>query len=87
MIVDFNEWLQETKIPRLLLAADPGGLILKETANLIEISFLDVTRVDIGKGLHYVQEDAPHLTGKSISEWYGMKYWRSDLFRCSSDHP
>ena len=69
-VVAYNKWLQETKIPKLLLAADPGGLILKETADWIEANFPNCTRIDIGKGLHFVQEDAPHLIGRNISEWY-----------------
>ena len=36
VVVNYNKWLQETKIPKLLLAADPGGLILKETADWIK---------------------------------------------------
>ena len=43
----YNRWLQETKIPKLLLAADPGGLILKETADWIEANFPNCTRVDM----------------------------------------
>jgi hypothetical protein len=26
--------------------------------------------VDIGEGLHFVQEDNPHLIGEELAKWY-----------------
>ncbi|KAL3920546.1 MAG: hypothetical protein SGILL_003211 [Bacillariaceae sp.] len=66
----YHQWLQETKIPKLLLVADPGGLIHKEDADWMETHFPNLTRVDIGKGLHFIQEDCPHEIGESLSQWY-----------------
>ena len=30
----------------------------------------DLTTIDIGPGIHYVQEDHPHLIGKELAAWY-----------------
>ena len=32
-------------------------------------NFSNLETVDIGPGLHYLQEDNPHLIGKQIAEW------------------
>ena len=33
-------------------------------------NFSNLETVDIGPGLHYLQEDNPHLIGEQIAEWY-----------------
>ena len=32
-------------------------------------NFSNLETVDIGPGLHYLQEDNPHLIGEQIAEW------------------
>ncbi len=67
----YFEWLQETTIPKLLFHAEPGGLISPEAAKWIEEHFPNTRGVHIGEGLHYLQEDNPHLIGKELAAWYG----------------
>jgi len=26
--------------------------------------------VDVGEGIHFIQEDSPHAIGKAVSDWY-----------------
>ncbi len=65
----YSDKLQESTYPKLLLFAEPGGLI---TAPMVEWSkshLQNLTTVSIGPGLHYVQEDNPDGIGRAIAEW------------------
>ena len=35
-----------------------------------EANVKNLTAVDIGPGLHFVQEDRPHEIGEAIRNWY-----------------
>jgi len=66
----YNKWLTETDIPKLCLYSHPGAIFTEEWVEYIKKSFPNTKMVDIGKGIHYVQEDNPHLIGKEIADWY-----------------
>jgi len=65
----YAEWLKETEIPKLCLYSNPGAIIRKEGVAYVKRNFKNTDMVDIGEGLHFVQEDNPHGIGKAISEW------------------
>ncbi len=69
-MVEYSGWLQETELPKLLFYAHPGGIIEEQTLAWCRERFPNLETVDIGKGLHFVQEDNPHLIGEKLSEWY-----------------
>lgn len=70
-VVDsYHRFLQETKIPKICFYSTPGMLIRKDDANWISENFPNTTMVDIGEGVHYVQEDNPHQIGEELSNWY-----------------
>jgi len=71
LIESYSQWLQDSNIPKLCLHAHPGAIINAEYAQWIERSIPNTTMVDIGEGIHFVQEDNPAGIGKAISEWYG----------------
>jgi len=56
--------------PKLCLYANPGGLIKEKEVEYISANFPNTQMVDIGAGIHFVQEDNPHGIGKAISDWY-----------------
>ncbi|MEM7336518.1 MAG: haloalkane dehalogenase [Chloroflexota bacterium] len=69
LISNYNRWLQKTDIPKLLFYAQPGGLIRTEMVQWLENNLPNLETVDIGPGLHFIQEDNPHLIGSKISQW------------------
>lgn len=71
LIESYSQWLQNSKIPKLCLHSHPGAIINAENVQWIEKSIPNTKIVDIGEGVHFVQEDNPHGIGKAISEWYG----------------
>ena len=66
----YGEWLKQTNLPKLFFYAHPGAIIMKETVEYIESNFSNMKSVDIGEGVHYIQEDNPHLIGEEIAKWY-----------------
>lgn len=70
IISDYHAWLMETDIPKICFHADPGMLIPKHEVDWIAENFPNITMVDIGEGLHFVQEDNPHTIGRELAKWY-----------------
>ena len=56
--------------PKLLLYATPGGIIDAAAVAWCEEHLPNVQTVDIGEGIHYLQEDKPHLIGEELAKWY-----------------
>jgi haloalkane dehalogenase len=70
IIKAYGEWLKESSIPKLFFYAHPGAIILKDTVEYIKSNFSNMKTVDIGEGLHFIQEDNPHQIGEEIAKWY-----------------
>ncbi|MEM8860368.1 MAG: haloalkane dehalogenase [Chloroflexota bacterium] len=69
IIYGYNQWLQKTNIPKLLFYAQPGGLIREELVAWCENNLPNIRTIDIGPGLHFIQEDNPHLIGSELAVW------------------
>ncbi len=70
VVATYNAWLQKTELPKLLLYAKPGALIRRRGVEWARERFPILETVDIGRGLHFVQEDNPDGIGKAIVEWF-----------------
>ena len=69
-IIDaYHHWLTESDVPKLCLYAHPGAILTKKHIEYIKVSFPKTKMVDIGEGIHYVQEDNPHQIGEEIVKW------------------
>lgn len=71
IIADYSRWLQQTEIPKLLFYAQPGAVIRAPIVEWAEEHLPNLTSVDVGPGLHFIQEDNPHLIGSALREWLG----------------
>lgn len=67
---DYGKWLKETKLPKLFFYAHPGGIIREEGVEYVKNNFKNLKSIDIGNGIHFLQEDNPHLIGEEIAKWY-----------------
>ena len=67
----YNLWLQETELPKLMFYATPGALMTAPVVGWASQAFKNLTAIDIGEGIHFVQEDAPQLIGQGLASWYG----------------
>ena len=69
-VLKYEERLVEWDIPKLLFHAEPGALVTKPMVEWCEVNLKNLTSIDLGPGLHYLQEDHPHAIGEGIAEWY-----------------
>ena len=51
--------------------AHSGAILPRRVADWVEGSFPNLTTVDVGKGLYFIQEDHPRAIGRAIAEWLG----------------
>ncbi|UCC83985.1 MAG: haloalkane dehalogenase [Gemmatimonadota bacterium] len=70
-IVTFNGWLQETQIPKLLFHATPGAIMTPALVEWCVANLKNLETVDLGQGIHFVQEDHPHEIGAALADWLG----------------
>jgi len=70
IISSYNQWLQTTEIPMLMIYATPGILGNEMAVQWAEGNLMNLETVHIGPGLHFIQEDNPDAIGEAISDWY-----------------
>jgi haloalkane dehalogenase len=68
IVTAYADWLKTSKIPKLFLRAEPGGILGHGPVLDLARSFPAQTEVTI-KGLHFVQEDSPHEIGQAVAAW------------------
>ena len=69
-VSNYSKKLQVSEVPKLLFYATPGGLIDRKTLDWCKQNLKNLKVIDIGDGIHYLQEDNPHLIGQEIAKWY-----------------
>ena len=57
-------------MPKLLLHAQPGAILRKDLVAWCREHVKNLTIVDVGPGLHFIQEDRPHEIGDAVRTWY-----------------
>lgn len=68
-VVEYNDWLQRTEIPKLLFHASPGAIVPPPVVEWCRANLKNLQTVDLGAGIHYLQEDHPHEIGEAVAEW------------------
>ncbi len=67
---NYSGKLQQSELPKLLFYATPGALLPQLVVDWCQQNLKQLRSVNIGQGLHYLQEDNPHLIGSEIANWY-----------------
>jgi len=70
MISNYSQKLQESELPKILFFANPGTAIDAKMLDWCKQNLKNLKTVDIGEGLHFIQEDNPHLIGEELAKWY-----------------
>ncbi len=70
-VAAYNQWLQQSDLPKLLFYGTPGALVQPPVIEWLEQNLKNFGKVDIGQGVHFLQEDNPHLIGSELAAWYG----------------
>lgn len=71
VVAGYAEWLERTDTPMLLFHANPGGTVREAEVAWCQQTIRNLEVVDIGPGIHFVQEDNPHLIGEKLADWVG----------------
>jgi len=66
----YREWLTRTELPKLLFYASPGAIIGADDVTWCREHLSNLHAVDIGDGIHFVQEDNPELIGSELAKWH-----------------
>jgi haloalkane dehalogenase len=69
-VSNYSQKLQESDLPKILFYASPGMIIDSPYLEWCKQNIKNLELVDIGEGLHYLQEDNPHLIGEELAKWY-----------------
>jgi len=69
-ISSWHKWLMDSEIPKLFFYVSPGVGIKEKDVKIIKDNMKNLKSIDLGEGLHFIQEDYPHEIGVGISEWY-----------------
>ena len=65
-----NTFLQRTPVPKLLLHARPGGIVREPAIAWCREHLTNLETADVGKGIHFLQEDQPHAIGRALRDWF-----------------
>jgi len=72
LVSAYSRKLRSSEVPKLLLYANPGAVINAGTVEWCRQNLKNLELVEMGKGLHYLQEDHPHAIGEELANWYAM---------------
>ncbi|MDX1670813.1 MAG: haloalkane dehalogenase [Balneolaceae bacterium] len=70
IVNEYNRKLRESDLPKLLFHARPGAILGPGVLEWCSNNLKNLQTVDLGKGIHYLQEDHPHAIGRELAEWY-----------------
>lgn len=63
--------LRQSGMPLLLLYAEPGAIVQGKYLAMLRRDLPRMTAVDIGPGIHFIQEAQPTAIGNAIERWLG----------------
>ncbi len=69
-VATYNQKLQQSELPKLLFYGTPGGIMPAAMVEWCRQHLKNLKTVDIGQGIHFLQEDNPHLIGSELAKWY-----------------
>ena len=70
MMSNYSQKIQQSELPKILFYAKPGTIINSATVEWCKQNLKNLDLINVGKGLHYIQEDNPHLIGEELAKWY-----------------
>ena len=66
----YSQWLQQSDLPKMLFYGAPGAIITPQMVEWSTQNLKKLKTVNIGPGIHFLQEDNPHLIGTELAEFY-----------------
>lgn len=69
IVENYREALKNSKLPKLFFYAEPGAFMPEVVRNWVIENIPNLEAVNIGEGVHFIQEDNPDLIGEKIKEF------------------
>jgi haloalkane dehalogenase len=69
IVANYRDALTRSALPKLLFTADPGGLVREPLVTWCRENLPNLEVVDLGPGIHFLQEDHPHEIGRALAAW------------------
>jgi haloalkane dehalogenase len=69
-VAAYHKWLNQTDIPKLFFYVSPGIGLKADAVARIKRNVKNMKVINLGEGLHFIQEDYPHEIGEAIRDWY-----------------
>ncbi len=70
IVSNYGVWLTQTDVPMLHLYATPGMINPEATAVAYSrANIRNIQTLNVGEGLHFIQEDQPDAVGQGIAAW------------------
>lgn len=69
----YHNWLLVSNVEKLFFWASPGGVVSEKAAKFYAENLLNCRSIYVGAGMHYLQEDHPHLIGIEITKWLSSR--------------
>ncbi|AGC46698.1 haloalkane dehalogenase [Myxococcus stipitatus DSM 14675] len=69
IVVRYREALRRSPLPKLLFAVEPGVLLPPPLVAWCRENLPRLEVIELGQGLHYIQEDHPHAIGQGLADW------------------
>ncbi len=70
VVESYGKRLRASGLPKILFYGTPGGIVKEREVAWCRENLKNLETVAIGPGIHYLQEDNPHLIGKELTRWY-----------------
>ncbi len=68
-VAEYHRWLSRTDLPKLLFCATPGAILRAPQVDWCRRHLKKLQIVELGEGLHFLQEDHPHSIGEALANW------------------
>ena len=68
LVSAYSRKLQESELPKLMFHGHPGAIVNANAVAWCRRNLKNLQIVDVGKGLHYLQEDHPRLIGEELAD-------------------
>jgi haloalkane dehalogenase len=69
-VASYSQKLQLSELPKLLFYATPGAIMPEQVVDWCRQNLKNLETVDIGRGIHYLQEDNPDIIGSELADWF-----------------
>ncbi len=66
----YRKWLTRTEVPKLLFHGNAGVAIKGPEVAWCRGNLSNLDVVDLGEGIHFMQETHPERIGSELSKWY-----------------